>query len=474
MASNLGAVSRAWYRAPIERFRSASPDEILGQLLQASGDVRSTERDAWLAEIRVLQPILAGLTGTVLLEFSIPRMGRRIDVVLLIGPVVFVLEFKVGTDSFDRAAIEQVWDYALDLKNFHAGSHDPPIAPLLIATEAAPTSVPPPVADPDGVLRPLTVAPVRLREAIDAVLSRCRGTNVDADGWVASSYRPTPSIIEAARTLYAQHSVENITRNDAGAENLRVTSRHLEELIREARAKKRKLICFVTGVPGAGKTLVGLNVATQQREDPSAPAIYLSGNGPLVNVLREALARDEVSRKRVLGERVPKGRVRESVKAFIQNVHHFRDEGLRDSNPPAENVAIFDEAQRAWTQAMTASFMKRKRGLPDFDKSEPEFLISCMDRHADWAVVVCLVGGRAGDQHRRGRHRLLARRRGLALPGLAAAHLIAADRQRVRGRSGAQPGASNAAGGAGRLPPPVGVDAVVPFGEGIVLREGPA
>jgi hypothetical protein len=200
--------------------------------------------------------------------------------------------------------------------------------------------------------------------------------------------------VEAARALYAQHSVEAIARHDAGAQNLRVTSGRIEELVEEARAQNRKLICFVTGVPGAGKTLVGLNVATQRRDiDRPTHAVFLSGNGPLVAVLREALIRDEVARQRDLGHRVRKGKVGESVKAFIQNVHHFRDDVLVDSGPPAEHVAIFDEAQRAWNLRQTANFMRRKKNRLGFSQSEPEFLISSMDRHTDWAVIICLVGG---------------------------------------------------------------------------------
>ena len=320
-------------------------------------------------------------------------MGRRIDVVLLIGPVVFVLEFKAGAAGFTDSALDQVWDYGLDLKNFHESSHRVPIAPILVATEAPPASLGSPALDSDGVYRPLGVAPSQIREVVEQRLAECTGDNVDPDAWLAAPYRPTPSIVEAARALYAQHTVEDIARHDAGAENLRVTSQHLEDLIRDARDHGRKLICFVTGVPGAGKTLVGLNVATRRREDASSPAVYLSGNGPLVDVLREALTRDEHTRRRALGDRVRKGKVAEGVKAFIQNVHHFRDEGLRSEHPPPENVAIFDEAQRAWNRQMTASFMKRKRNVAGFDRSEPEFLISCMDRRQDWAVVVCLVGG---------------------------------------------------------------------------------
>jgi hypothetical protein len=225
-------------------------------------------------------------------------------------------------------------------------------------------------------------------------LASINGDAIDPDRWHRASYRPTPTIIEAARALYAQHSVEAIARYDAGAENLRVTSCRIGELVEEAKACKRKLICFLTGVPGAGKTLVGLNIATERRDlNEPTHAVFLSGNGPLVAVLREALTRDELGRQRKLGVRVRKGKVAESVKAFIQNVHHFRDDLLIDTGPPDEHVAIFDEAQRAWTLQKTANFMRRKKKRPGFSLSEPEFLISCMDRHSDWAVVVCLVGG---------------------------------------------------------------------------------
>ncbi len=215
------------------------------------------------------------------------------------------------------------------------------------------------------------------------------------DVWSSAPYHPTPTIVEAARSLYAQHSVDAIARFDAGAKNLRVTSRRIEELADEARVKGRKRICFVTGVPGAGKTLVGLNLATRKRDaDEPTHAVFLSGNGPLVAVLREALTRDEVARRKKQGDKeVRKGKVGESVKTFIQNVHHFRDDGLIDSGPPIEHVVIFDEAQRAWNLRQTANFMQRKKNRPGFSQSEPEFLISYMDRHTDWAVIVCLVGG---------------------------------------------------------------------------------
>ncbi len=323
-------------------------------------------------------------------------MGRRIDAVVLVGPVVFVVEFKVGESTFDRAAMDQVWDYALDLKNFHEASHAASIVPILVATEAATNATPTNLhSDDDKVYRPIAVGADGLRAVMDYALEAITGSTVDDYKWSRAPYHPTPTIIEAARSLYAQHSVEAIARFDAGAQNLRVTSLRIDELVDEAMKESRKIICFVTGVPGAGKTLVGLNVATRHRRGLEQPthAVFLSGNGPLVAVLREALTRDEVSRRKAQGEKVRKGKVGESVKAFIQNVHHFRDDALVETGPPIEHVVIFDEAQRAWNLQQTANFMQRKKNRPGFAQSEPEFLISCMDRHKDWAVIICLVGG---------------------------------------------------------------------------------
>lgn len=394
-ARSTTAMSRAWYHASIVEFLDTRPETIVGRLAKNSDfALLTTQTDAWLTQITFLRDQLIGLTGTLFLEFNIPRMGRRIDTVLLIGPVVFVVEFKVGDRVFERAGVDQVWDYALDLKNFHEASHSVSIIPILIATEATSSPSIELQPDEDKVYRPVRVHPGRFREAIDLTMQTITGDALDNQRWSGAPYHPTPTIIEAARALYAQHSVEAIARYDAGAHNLRMTSSRIEELVDEARLRSRKLICFVTGVPGAGKTLVGLNIATRRRDvDQPTHAVFLSGNGPLVAVLREALTRDEVARQKSVGIRVRKGKVAESVKAFIQNVHNFRDEALFNSGPPAEHVVIFDEAQRAWNLRQTASFMKRKKNRPGFSDSEPEFLISCMDRHTEWAVIVCLVGG---------------------------------------------------------------------------------
>lgn len=389
------ASSRAWFSASIGDFLQTQPDAVVGRLATNSDfPLLLTQKDAWLAQIGFLQAHLVGLSGSLFLEFNIPRMGRRIDTVLLIGPVVFVIEFKVGESAFERAAVDQVWDYALDLKNFHEASHSVSIVPILLATGATKSAPFNLLADDDKVYRPVLVHPTAFREAMDVALRTVTGEVLDDHHWSGAPYHPTPTIIEAARALYAQHSVEAIARYDAGAQNLRVTSSRIEELVDEAKAQGLKLICFVTGVPGAGKTLVGLNIATRRRDmDQPTHAVFLSGNGPLVAVLREALTRDEIARQKSVGIAMRKGKVAESVKAFIQNVHNFRDDALFDSVPPAERVVIFDEAQRAWNLRQTASFMRRKKNRPGFSDSEPEFLISCMDRHRDWAVIVCLVGG---------------------------------------------------------------------------------
>lgn len=386
---------RAYYVATVEVFLAATPETVLGTLTGNSDmAVKPAQRDAWLEEIGILKATLPGLAGTLFLEFNIPRMGRRIDAVLVSGAGIFVIEFKVGENDYYRKDIDQVWDYALDLKNFHQASHGAAILPILVATAAGAADQTLPLPHEDLVYPPAMSNARGLRGVIDMGLRSIAGDTLNGMNWGSAPYHPTPTIIQAAQNLYAQHSVDAIARHDAGARNLRATSRRIEELVDEARQQGRKVICLVTGVPGAGKTLVGLNVATKRRDpQKSTHAVFLSGNGPLVAVLREALTRDEVMRRRRLGDRVRKGNVGESVKAFIQNVHHFRDEALRDNRPPIDHVVIFDEAQRAWDREKTAIFMRTKKKRPDFTKSEPEFLISYLDRHEDWAVVVCLVGG---------------------------------------------------------------------------------
>ncbi len=390
--------NRSFYSAHIKEFVTSDPSLVLGVLADNSGfSIDTTQRDAWRSQIQILQPALKAFEGrgTVFFEFIVPRLGKRIDVLALIDHAIFVIEFKVGESLFNRAAVDQVWDYALDLKNFHETSHHCVIAPILIATQTQGTRGQIVTSHHnDGVLFPINTSPAFLANTIEDVLAFSSGAILDASSWANGRYRPTPTIIEAASALYGNHSVAELSRNDAGEKNLAQTSVAIAQLIQDSKQRKQKAICFVTGVPGAGKTLVGLDIATKHMDAESdLHSVYLSGNGPLVAILREALVRDEVARKKAVGQKLRKGEARKAVEAFIQNVHHFRDAYLSDERPPVDHVVIFDEAQRAWTLEQTTQFMARKKGYPDFNRSEPDFLISCLDRHPDWAVVVCLVGG---------------------------------------------------------------------------------
>jgi len=388
---------REYYSGLIDSFLSGGTATILGALaVNNEHDLGQTQRDAWLEEIDVLREVLVGLRGTIYFEYSIPRMGKRIDVLLLIGPVIFILEFKNGEKEFFSYARDQVWDYALDLKNFHETSHNKLVVPILIATKAPDSNaVIAMTAQDDRLFLPINSSVGMLREVIDRVLDFAEGDCIERAHWEQGRYCPTPTIIEAALALYNGHSVSDISRNDASAINLSRTSEAISGIIQSTKVNSEKAICFVTGVPGAGKTLVGLNIATTHIDkDNNLYSVFLSGNGPLVAVLREALARDKVRREKERGCKIRRIEAMSDVKAFVQNVHHFRDECLRDlDRPPIEHVALFDEAQRAWNMEQTTNFMLRKKKTPDFNQSEPEFLISCLDRHPDWAVIVCLVGG---------------------------------------------------------------------------------
>lgn len=390
-------MQRAWYAADAATFAAADPLAILGALMRASPfPDEPTQKAAWQVEIAHLQPIAAALPDAhIFLEFSIPRMGRRADAIIVTGGLIFVLEYKVGDRDFPRHALEQAHGYALDLKNFHVTSHDKAIVPLLIATEAPPQQLGLGFWAPDRVHEPIRVNPDDVLPTIRQMLATGDAPAFDAQAWAAGAYRPTPSIIEAAEALYRGHDVAEISRSEAGAENLTRTAAAIEAVVEQMKATRGKAICFVTGVPGAGKTLAGLNIACgRMAADIGEDATFLSGNGPLVEVLREALKRDVRARRGRPAARDRDGRhlSDRSPDKFVQNVHHFRDEYLDRAQIPSEHVVVFDEAQRAWNRDQTADFMRRKRGQVGFDQSEPAFLLSVMDRHSDWCVVVCLIG----------------------------------------------------------------------------------
>jgi len=386
-----------YYSNTITQFLQTTTEEIIGTItLSNQFDSTTNQNKSWEQQIPILQKSLAGYKGTLFLEFSIPRMGKRVDCLVIIENVVFVIEFKMGEMEYLSTNIDQVWDYALDLKNFHKPSHQALLVPVLLASDAKHTFMKVyATSHNDELMLPVKSNKHELREVIENALAfSLDRTIVDENEYANGSYSPTPTIIEAAVSLYQNHTVENITRNDADAINLSRTSASISQIIEDAKSNHKKVICFVTGVPGAGKTLVGLEVATEHLDKAKGnSSVFLSGNGPLVAVLQEALVRDKVQSVKIAGKKITKGTALQGVKAFIQIIHHYRDAYLVDPNPPYDHVAIFDEAQRAWDKNKTIDFMKRKKNQADFKYSEPEYLISCLDRHKDWAVVVCLVGG---------------------------------------------------------------------------------
>ena len=426
--------NRCLYAAMFSEFLSKEPLAVLGTLHNNyHGDALTTTDEAWMGEIELMQQVLEPWReeqGQIVFEYDIPRLGKRIDVVLLLRGMIFCLEFKVGKKEEFQAGIEQVMDYALDLKNFHLFSHDKKIVPILIPTKYKEyTTVFQPSVYNDDIYNPMITGEEHLQELISKVLEHAGAKREDGgiDNWLISPYAPTPTIIEAARTLYENHSVEDITRHEADKVSTDTTINYILQVIQQSKDRQQKSICFVTGVPGAGKTLVGLDVAIKQTYkdgelDKENGAVYLSGNGPLVAVLIEALARDNQKKCSERGERKNMSDSRREVSEFIQIIHRYRDNMLAKIKNPVENgeleidpekavklaatgygevehVAIFDEAQRSWTHKRIADYLKRggtygnKLKVPNFPMSEAEFLIWSLDQREDWAVIICLVGG---------------------------------------------------------------------------------
>ncbi|TNF48596.1 MAG: DUF2075 domain-containing protein [Bacteroidetes bacterium] len=386
-------MTRSYYSNSILGFLQESTDSIFGKLnLNHRHEDDLLQKNAWIGQIKILKEQLKGFNqGHIFFEFAIPRMGKRVDNILILGDTVFVLEFKVGSAAYDKHAIDQVIDYSLDLQNFHEASHHARLIPIVLATNAPRSE-----NDTDKALELRDVLKVNFTNLAE-VIRETRidfSKPIDPELWANSRYKPTPTIIEAAQALYQGHNVEEISRSDAGAINLSKTANCISAIIEDAKRNHKKAICFVTGVPGAGKTLAGLNVANERmKAHEDEHAVFLSGNGPLVTVLREALTRDEVERSKAMGAPLKKADAQKKTFAFIQNIHHFRDDNLGKEEPPIEKVVVFDEAQRAWTKEQASKFMQQKRGFDGFNLSEPAFLIDVMDRHEDWCVVIGLIGG---------------------------------------------------------------------------------
>jgi hypothetical protein len=379
----------ALYEAPVPEFLSAEDDLIIGRLAnvtrQGFSELSAEQIEAWRDQLPVLRAALSrdcAKTWHVLLEFSIPRRGKRIDAVVLSGALALVLEFKCGAKHYERSAIAQVEDYCLDLRDFHKESRRHTLIPVLIATHAESSSFP---TDPTfdcvapawrsngrGLGEVLELATVRYAADVSEP--------IDPGSWNSGEYLPTPTIIEAARLLYEGQNVREVSRCHAGAENLTRTAEAIAEAIRVARQNDQKIICFITGVPGAGKTLAGLNIIHDRHLHEGTLGAFLSGNGPLVRVLCEALARDHSERTKQ-----PISESRRKVSTFIQNVHRFIEAHYSTLEAPPDRLVVFDEAQRAWNAEQSNRKFKR-------NVSEPEIMLDIMNRHKGWAVIIALVG----------------------------------------------------------------------------------
>jgi hypothetical protein len=383
---------KAYYCNSIPGFIKDTSTSVVGQLVRHTVkfhafDISSEQEEAWENQIRELQIRLEqhGIEGDIIFEYDIVRLGKRIDVILLIRHMVFSLEFKNGQRAFTAHDAQQAEDYAIDIKNFHKESEDLYVCPILIATDAEPYAKKQSTdCYPDKQV-------YLQRENIETLvpkiseISKLYGDDgeIDFDKWFNSPYYPTPTIIAAAVEAYSSHHLSEIAQSEAGQDNINACEEKLNEVIAYAEQNKKKCVCFVTGVPGAGKTLVGLDVVAKNLDKGQDNlSVYLSGNGPLVEVLREALKKSVRAKKQLNRE------TEAAINALIQSSYAFKKDNSSHRHPTPENILIFDEAQRVWNQEK----MTRKHNDPMMAVSEPHLLYSIMDRHQDWAVMVCLVG----------------------------------------------------------------------------------
>jgi len=386
----------AFYCKPVQDFLTDNNAEIRDALTEGISkrfyQQLSTQTDSWFSFLEIVKNALSDNIKSdqwaILLEYPIPRRAKRIDAVIIAKNLIFVIEFKDGAKGYSSTDIMQVEDYCLDLRDFHFESNHKVIIPILLCSDAKDVNVDI-AATNDSVKRTQFANP----QTLNAIIRNCfqewdnNDTVINYVSWNNSIYLPTPTIIEAAQSLFAGQDVKEISRSHAGTENLTTTTQVVLNAIAEAKINNSKIICFITGVPGAGKTLAGLNIVHNRdfKTSDEEIGVFLSGNSPLVKVLTEALSRDFSKR-----EKINKKEANRRVTTFVHNVHQFIDEYYEDSSSiPKDKVLIYDEAQRAWTKEYKYRKSKKK-----INASEPEILLDIMNRvENSWSVIIALVGG---------------------------------------------------------------------------------
>ncbi|MDY5853213.1 MAG: DNA/RNA helicase domain-containing protein [Bacilli bacterium] len=380
---------KAYYYNNISDFLIDSSNDIIAELIKHSFELNVDQRDAWADQINDLKEKLSscGMDGDIIFEYDIVRLGKRIDVILLIKHMVFSLEFKNGKSIYTAEDARQAEDYAIDIKNFHKESENLYVCPILIATKAKKID--------NQSIESYADKQIKLqRENSESYIEKVKqisafygdSDKIDFNKWFNSPYYPTPSIIEAAIQAYHTHNITEIAHSEAGQDDIDECEKTIDTAIKYAKDNNTKVLCVVTGVPGAGKTLVGLDIVTKYLDHTNGElSVYLSGNGPLVTVLREALVKS--AREFNINKNISSN----AVKALIQGSFEFRKFYMSINEAPAEKILIFDEAQRVWNKEKLRDWTSKKM-KSTLDISEPHFLVDVMNRHNDWAVIICLVG----------------------------------------------------------------------------------
>tara|TARA_Y100000589_G_scaffold265122_1_gene256044 strand:- start:224 stop:2212 length:1989 start_codon:yes stop_codon:yes gene_type:complete len=393
-------IKRAAFENTIENFKVITNEEILGYLSSSSNySDELNQKKAWYTQINILKDsFYKKVEGFILFEFQIPRINKRIDNILIIGDKILVIEFKVGSKKFESKDKDQLMDYALCLKNFHETSFKQKIIPILVSTEAKSIDFKLNYFE-DDISELICANKNNLSEIISFVGDQIENNSIkiDLQSWLNGVYKPTPTIIEASKALYRNHNIAELTHNEAGSNNLYQTTQLLNKTIDNAKKYQEKRIVFISGVPGSGKTLIGLNIACERRclHNEDLNAVYLSGNLPLVNVLTESLIKDAKDR-----DNLDRNKSKLQIISFLQTINKFVIDNLSTLKAPSERIIIFDEAQRAWnkerfSQELQKNNSKGDAGFKAFldEKSQPQFLIDVMNRHEGWAVIICLIGG---------------------------------------------------------------------------------